>query len=653
MKVNVFYQMRNGGWQACGILDPAAGLVYRDRNLELNVQCSPADRNTTDYKLEFHCGYPTRIKLEGELSGNAPWHLIPCCIHGDNNLHHARPDQYPNLTDEFPEAKYSSPVWEFRADRASHPVSILATSEGTGAVSIDPYTHDPDGQLIRNGVFAELPGRFGVTMGYANLPFTFVNKRCEHDDGTSKSTSDPLTGGYVSGKLFFYPGSGREAVKRIIETLYRQYHECPHFRKTFREAAQAVLDAFVQQNYSAEFNHYTNQEAHPPAQPELKPWRALLEIGWTGGSILAYPFIVAEKLLNLPENYFDGRKSGRALFDEIVAGYNPASGFFYDLIRELNGSRVNGWWDFLKITHDCHSAYTNGHALYYLFLTMSLLKKRGETVPALWEKRALEVAENLLALQREDGCCGYAFRTDRREVADFDGFAGCWMAAALMAAGQYTADPRFLNSAERAAEFYFTSVRELNICGTPMDTWKAPDQEGNLAFLKLVRMLHEATGKEKYLDMLEESAHYEYLWRYGFKAVPELMPLKGSGWNSCGGSVTSVSNPHIHPMGVLATPELYYLAEKTGNDLHRMRAEDGMAWSMNSLELYPEITGYGRYGVTTERFCPSDGLTDYRYSDGRPSSMWYSYNGWAAANTLEALLYMTEHHPEFKHGEEN
>ena len=142
------------------------------------------------------------------------------------------------------------------------------------------------------------------------------------------------------------------------------------------------------------------------------------------------------------------------------------------------------------------------------------------------------------------------------------------------------------------------------------------------------------------LQMLEDGAHYEYLWRYGFRAVPEIMPLAGSGWNSCGGSVTSVSNPHIHPMGVLVTPELFYLAERTGNELHRMRAEDGMAWIMNCLELYPEITGYGRYGVTTERYCPSDGLTDFCYSDGRPSSLWYSYNGWAAANTLEALLWM-------------
>lgn len=639
MKIELFYQTRNGGWGSAGVVDPVRGVNFSNADIELSLRCFPEGEHT-GYELEFSARYPTRVKLEGSLGEAEAWHLIPCCIHGDNNLANAKPGQYPNLTREYPEAIYSSPVWEFRADRASHPVSIAVGERAVGAISIDPYCRDGAGQLVRNGLFAELPDRFGVTLGYANLPFTFVNKYCDHYDGRSKSTSRPVTAAKCRGMIFDFRDGGRRRVRTIIGTLYRRYRECPQFRKSFAEAARAVITAFVEQNWSDEFGHYTNQEAHPPRQPELKPWRALLEIGWTGGSILAYPFITAMDTLKLPDDFFRGRKSGYELFDEILAGYNPASGMFFDLVRELRGSRVNGWWDFLKITHDRHSAYTNGHALYYLFLTLNYLKRHNRPIPAGWLEAATRVADNHVALQREDGCCGYSFFTDRREVADWEGFAGCWIAAALAAGYACTGETRYRDAARKAAEFYHRPVRELNVCGTPMDTWKAPDQEGNLAFMKLVRILHETTGEPVLLEMLEDAAHYEYLWRYGFRAEPEIMPLAGSGWNSCGGSVTSVSNPHIHPMGVLVTEELCYFADRTGNELHRMRAEDGMAWIMNSLELYPEITGYGRYGVTTERYCPSDGLTDFCYSDGRPSSLWYSYNGWAAANTLEALLWM-------------
>ena len=107
-----------------------------------------------------------------------------------------------------------------------------------------------------------------------------------------------------------------------------------------------------------------------------------------------------------------------------------------------------------------------------------------------------------------------------------------------------------------------------------MDTFKSIDSEGNLAFIRAARLLHEATGRETYLQMLEAGAHYEYLWRYGFRARPEARPLKDSRWNSCGGTITSVSNPHIHPMGVVATEDLIYLSDRTGDPYHRSRADE-------------------------------------------------------------------------------
>ena len=39
----------------------------------------------------------------------------------------------------------------------------------------------------------------------------------------------------------------------------------------------------------------------------------------------------------------------------------------------------------------------------------------------------------------------------------------------------------------------------------------------------------------------------------------------------------------------------------------------------------------------TERFCPSDGLTIETLPDGTPSSIGFTYNGWAAAALLEGL----------------
>ena len=171
-----------------------------------------------------------------------------------------------------------------------------------------------------------------------------------------------------------------------------------------------------------------------------------------------------------------------------------------------------------------------------------------------------------------------------------------------------------------------------------MDTWKSNDQEGNLGFLKAAVQLHKATDNPIYLQMTVHSAEYEYLWRYAVKARPEFRPLKNSDWNSCGGSVTSVSNPHIHPMGVNITAELLYVYKNTGDIYHLHRAQDGLNWGLATSDLYPDITGYGRLGVVTERYCPSDGLTIETYSDtGEPSSIWFTFNGWAGVSILEGL----------------
>ena len=138
--------------------------------------------------------------------------------------------------------------------------------------------------------------------------------------------------------------------------------------------------------------------------------------------------------------------------------------------------------------------------------------------------------------------------------------------------------------------------------------------------------------------MLRDGANYEYLWRYGFRTRPQVPPLKDSQWNSCGGTITSVSNPHIHPMGVVATQDLEYLSKISRDEYHRSRADDGMAWLMNTMELYPDVVGYGGYGVLSERTCPSDGLLAETYhDDGGLASTWWSYNAWAAGSAMEAI----------------
>ena len=650
-------------WRMMPHANHNGGMVYDGPGIHVELYLKP-DRHGWRYKLAVAAEFETRVRLRLNPDDIAePFHLIPCNIHGDNNLELTGPGQYPHLTDQYPDDAFCAPLWELRADRAALPVSILCHHKGAIGISINPYSEqEPDRMalndrgFIRNGLFAGLPASIGVSLGYGNDPGTFVEKHWLGDP-----TQHRFRYATAGGRILSFPGD-RRAAHRIIRELYADFREIPRYRKDLRDAIAAMMDAWLHINWGPVSSlggreYYRNGGLHFDRE-ELVDGRPLCEIGWTAGGPMLYPFALAEDILGLTRDDFGPRNNHADLIDMIVAATNPDSGFFNDLTLDwhrskpfwenvpLNtASRNNGWWAGYIVGNQ-HSAYNNGSACTYILKTIDFLQGRNLPVNPEWLPTVRRVLENVMALQREEGNYGYAYSETEPRVDIWEGFAGCWFAAACAFAAKLTGEQRFVDSARRGIDYYYRFVKDLNCYGTPMDTYMSVDQEGVLAFIRACRVLHEVTGEAELLDLMNDGAEYEYLWRYGFKARPEHAPLKSCGWNSCGGSVTSVSNPHIHPMGVYIADDLRYLADRTGDDYHRQRADDSIAWARQCLELFPDIAQCGRYGVMTERFCPSDGLVVEKNRDGTPYSIWRCYNGWAAAAVLEGLC---EHELHGKH----
>ena len=597
-----------------------------------NASFAPVNEGVWDYTLSISSRMPSKLRMTLRApASDDVFHLIPGCIFGNNNAERVKPE-YPLLMEARPGQPFCSPVWEFRADRAAIPASILYGNGRVYGASIDPFVRDQDDSVVFSGVFAELPSAFGVTLGHTNRPCTFVDKKVP-----AKSTGSSACAAQVAGRIYCYEAPDRTGAHRIIREEYARRRDLPVYHRSLREAADGLFDAFVTVNWSAKSGEYGDCNCRPTDWLTLRPWREVIEIGWTGISELALSMLMYERLTPgfTPDRYC-GAMTAAEMFDRICSRYNPDSGLLFDILKPNDqGSDVNGWWNG-NVTHDSHCAYTVGKAVYALTAAADFLKGRGEGVPELWLETARKVVRTVCELQREDGAFGYAYAVDHREVLDWDGFAGCWFATASALLYRMTGEDYWLEHTLKALRYYGKSVRALNCWGTPMDTWKAVDEEGNLGFIRACRVLYEATRSEEALELFRLGAEYEYLWRFGYRSHPEHAPIR-EGWTSCGGSITSVSNPHIHPMGMLVNADLQALAEYTGDDYHRQRGEDGVAWLMQTLELYPEKTGYGRYGVLSERWCPSDGLLVELYSDGRPYSSWFSYNLWSAANALQCV----------------
>lgn len=85
-------------------------------------------------------------------------------------------------------------------------------------------------------------------------------------------------------------------------------------------------------------------------------------------------------------------------------------------------------------------------------------------------------------------------------------------------------------------------------------------------------------------------------FKFCYNSPIKLPPLSKIGWSSCGGSVTSVSNPHIHPMSSNIIGELLYYVENKDDKYIRNRMMDTIEWSCQTYNTYDHEYDYGKKG---------------------------------------------------------
>ncbi|HOX06926.1 MAG TPA: hypothetical protein PK280_11030 [Planctomycetota bacterium] len=585
-------------------------------------------------------GLAARLALDGdrldlEIEGSGPavatvwlqpgfanaFPLLPGFMIGDNRPEDTGPG-YPQLAarQDLATPRMLSPFWGIRADRATAPVAFLFGDEGMRALAVPPYSGEA------NGLRLCLSRGIGISIGHVVEPVQYV-----HDGayGPAVRGYHEFRGSETFVCRHFSSASGdRRGHAPVIRRLCELMHEEAPPGDGVRATVKMLADAMVTDVLTpASTTHATETGGELFKIKDGKPARTLTEIGWTGGAMAAYPFLLLQKRYARPEL---GEYAVRRL-DRIARGVNPASGFFWDC-QDGERGHARGWWT--ELSPEAHYAYTNGHACYYLLRSADLVPERA---PA-WIAAARRVLDRALELRLADGKFPVSFALESGEPLRAAGFAGCWFAAALAQLHRHTGEKRYRDAALRAASAYGADVAALAPCATPMDTHNATDEEGNLALLHLAHALHAGTGDADCLAMLRDSAEFEMLWRYAYNTKPILPPLDRADWGSSGGSVTSAHNPHIHPMHLNALDPVLYLGERTGDPYWIERTRDAVRYGCCCVCRPSEDFGWGRPGWLCERFCPSDGLLiqqDLR--TGEPRSVGCDYHPWTVAVTLEGL----------------
>jgi len=549
---------------------------------------------------------------------------------------------FPRLKKD-PGGRPESPFFMTRSDRLAEPISLIYNRETVLGISASPViSGSQDVGFAQFGGFScnindQGGASVGYTLGYENAPWLFVQTATVRDrEPVSKKNSISLAaGGSFEFELtvYCYSGEDERAIYRAIEDCYRQYHESPRkIDGMDPEKAVRMLSSAIRDYSWLENEHIYSGFVYDRADGFA--YNRIPSLSWTNGLAVAVPMLLAANRLHDEK----ARSQSLTFIDDTVKNiYNPTSGLLYESTD--NGQpTVRGWW-YNGMHSGGHSAYINGQAVYYLLKAYRTEKDFHGTNHNDWLELAGKVVERVNRELNSD--FEYPFSMSEKTGAgiEYDSMGGAWCLAASAMFELVTGEMSLLPNLLKSEQHYYDCFVKKCICyGGPLDTDKAVDSEGILSYIRAVRLLHEITGNDELLDHLRDALNYEFTFKLGYNTHILVRPLSENGWSSCGGSITSVANPHIHPMSSTVIDEIGYYLTHREDEYIRSRLDDTIGWSLQTFNTKDFEYGYGRTGWMSERFCFCEGLVVEKYPDGEPASTWFALMPWAAASIIEGLV---------------
>ena len=595
-----------------------------------------------------------RIALGAETADSSARFFLPGFMYGTNR------GGAPLVTDSktprlrLDSAFPASPWWMVRSDRLSHPCALMIRAGRLLGLSAAPYYLRRNGnrEAWRPGLSGELDqyagfgcsladGAVWYTLGYENAPWLFVDShhflpRKEPGENCFRM----LPGETVSVTLYCFdrPAADEREIHTALQRVYALWHELPRRRSTVYETVRDIASAIARDAWIPDAHSYSGFVFDKGTHFE---YRLLPSVSWTNGLSAAVPMLLSARRLQ------DETMRAQALdcIGHIVENsLNPESGLPF--LAEENGRWSNrGWW-YDRQPVPGHAAYLVGQTVYLLLKAYESEKACG-TEHADWLAFARQVIGRTEQGRSSSGEYPYIFSEKTDAGLEYDSFSGAWCLAAAAYFCRLTGERAYLPGLLASENWYHdTYIRHEECYGGPLDIDKNIDSEGILSYIRAMRNLHailcadtpaDRAGQERLLDHLRDALYYEFTFKFCWNSPVRVPPLSTAGWSSCGGSITSVTNPHIHPMSSSVMDEMSYYLRFREDAYIRGRLEDTILWSCQCHNSRDGECGYGKTGWMSERFCHSEGLLTETWPDGSPASTWFALMPWACGSILEGL----------------
>lgn len=627
-----------------------------DNSLEANVDFVEGLGSAKDpcrVKVKIHNygeqAWSGIIHVELPFKKQNPRFFLPAFMYGRNRGEAPQnvPNEFPRLREGNP-SRPSSPWWMVRSDRLSHPVAMVYDECRVYGICASPYwissgKGKQQWQPGLNGEFIQYSGftcsiekgSVGYTLGYENAPLLFIKSRLVYERADLAENCFELAAEEtveLTLDLYDYESSSELGINSAIEAIYDRYHEPPRKGSDIHTTVLDLSKAIYEYAWLPEDRHYSTF-VYEDAKTGGYRYNKIISISWTNGMAIAAPMLMAALRLNDEPM----RQQALSCITNIIENaMNPESGLPYDAYQDGTW-HIKGWW-FDGMRTPGHSAYLVAQAMFYILKCYDYELRIRNYRHDDWLIYVKQVLDRMERTKNTDG--EYPIILSERTGAglEYDAFSGVWCLAAMAYYKWLTKDSLSMEELRFSeAHYYDTYVKHMECYGAPLDADKSVDSEGILAYIKAVRYLHALTGEELFLDHMRDAICYEFSFKFCYNSPVKIPPLSTLNWSSSGGSVTSVANPHIHPMSSNLVDELFYYLQLREDHYIFQRMMDTINWGCQTYNRYDQEFGFGKKGWMSERFCHSEGLVTEKYADGTLASTWFCLMPWASSSIIEGL----------------
>ncbi len=198
-----------------------------------------------------------------------------------------------------------------------------------------------------------------------------------------------------------------------------------------------------------------------------------------------------------------------------------------------------------------------------------MLKDKGIDHP-IYLEFGKKMADFFVAHYDEQDPFGRLWSLKTGEKLEGGGDGGGFMVKGLLELHAVCGDKRYLDCARKAFDRYFEMDLGKFRCVAGADDCNCVDKESSFPYIYSALELYRQTGEKKYLDCAERVAAYFCSWMFTYDALyPKDSEFGRFGYRTSGGTLVSAEHPCIDPYATVAIPDLFDLADRTGERVWR------------------------------------------------------------------------------------